>query len=145
MFKLNSQKEYLMNTYTNAVRPEEKADRTTHKNSSRTMAIMAFALALVILSIIATYTANRPIVGENNLAVPYSNALELQYARPWLEAQNKPAVEYGNALEMQYAQPWLDQAQQLIAVTGSVQEQNALDCGSSLEMFYGCKYGDGRP
>jgi hypothetical protein len=108
MFKLNSQKEYLMNTYTNAVHPEETADRTAHKNSSNTTAIMTIALALVTLAVIATYTANQAVVSANDPTVPYSNALELQYARPWLEAQNKPAVGYSNALELQYAQPWLE-------------------------------------
>ena len=157
-----------MNTYTNVVRPEEKADRTAHKNISHNAVIMTIVLALVTVAAIAIYTANRPVVAANHPAVEYGNALELQYARPWLEAQNKPAVEYGNALElqyarpwleaqnkpvveygnaleMQYAQPWLDAAQRLIAVTGSSQEQNPLDCDSSLEMLYACKYGYGRP
>jgi hypothetical protein len=155
-----------MNTYTNAVRPEQKADRTARKNLSRNMAIMTIVLALVTVAIIATYTAKRSVVVASNLAVEYGNALEMQYARPWLEAQNKPAVEYGNALEMQYArpwleaqnkpvveygnalemqyaQPWLDQAKLPIVVTGDA--QNTFDCGSSLEMFYACKYGYGHP
>ena len=98
-------------------------------------------VALIAVATLAIYTANQSDVAENNLSVPYSNALELQYARPWLEAQNKPVVVYGNALELQYAQPWLDAAQRLVAVTG----RNPLDCGSSLEMFYACQYGYGRP
>ena len=126
-------------------------------------------LALIAVATIPLYLANRSVVvAENNPSVPYSNALELQYARPWLEAQNKPAVEYsnalelqyarpwleaqnkpvvvyGNALELQYAQPWLDAAQRLVAVTSSAQEQNPLECGSNLEMFYACKYGYGHP
>jgi hypothetical protein len=143
MFKLNSQKEYLMNTYTNAVHPEEKADRTAHKNISHNAVIMTIVLALITVAAIAIYTANRSVIAANNPAVEYGNALEMQYARPWLEAQNKPVIEYGNALELQYAQPWLDKAKLSIAVTGSAQSQ--LDCGSSLEMFYACKYGYARP
>ena len=150
-----------MNTYTNAVRPEKKVQRNARKGLFDNTAIMTIVLALVAVAVIAIYIANRPVVAADNLAVPYSNALELQYARPWLEAQNKPVVEYGNALELQYAQPWLeaqnkpvvaygnalelqyaqpwlDAAQRLVAVTSSAQEQNPLDCGSNLEMFYAC-------
>ena len=58
-----------------------------------------------------------------------------------LEAQNKPVVVYGNALELQYAQPWLDKANLPIAVTGAAQEQISLICSSSTDMFYVCKYG----
>ena len=157
-----------MNTYTNAVNPKEKIHRTARKGLFRNTAIMTIVLALVAVAVIAAYMANRPVVAENSPAVLYSNALEMQYARPWLEAQNKPAVEYSNALELQYArpwleaqnkpvvvysnalelqyaQPWLDAAQRLVAVTGSAQEQNPLDCGSNLEMFYACKYGYGHP
>ena len=157
-----------MNTYTNAVHPEEKLQRTARKSPVQGTTIKVIVLALITVAAIAIYMANQSVVAANNPAVPYSNALELQYARPWLEAQNKPAVEYGNALElqyarpwleaqsksaveygnaleMQYAQPWLDEAQQLVAVTGSAQKLHELDCGSSLEMFYACQYGYGRP
>lgn len=158
-----------MNTHTNAMHPQKKAHRTLRKNLFHSTAIKAIVPVLITVAAIAIYLANRPpVVAENNPAGTYGNALELQYARPWLEAQNKsvveygnalelqyarpwlgaqnkPVVVYGNALEMQYAQPWLDEAQRLIAVTGSAQKQNPLDCGSSLEMFYACKYGYGRP
>jgi hypothetical protein len=78
----------------------------------------------------------------NKPVVKYSNALEMQYAQPWLEAENKSAVSYSNALELQYARPWLDKAVIGIAVTGNAQ---ALNCSSSMEMLYACKFGFGIP
>jgi len=62
-----------------------------------------------------------------------------------LEAQNRPVVAYSNALELQYAQPWLDKANLPIAVTGNAQEQIPFICSSSSHMFYVCKYGYGLP
>ena len=158
-----------MKTYMNAVHSEEKLPETVHKNLFHSIAIKAIIVVLITIAAIILYIANRSVVvAENNLAVSYSNALELQYAhpwleaqnkraveygnalelqyaRPWLEAQNKPVVEYGNALELQYAQAWLDKAQQRVEISGSAQKQNPLDCGSSLEMFYACKNGYARP
>ncbi|HKY54525.1 MAG TPA: hypothetical protein VJM08_09475, partial [Anaerolineales bacterium] len=97
-----------MNTST-TMHPEKEISRTTSNNLFSNIAIMTVILTLVAAAAIAVSIANRPVVAaENNLAVPYSNALEMQYARPWLEAQNKPFVEYGNALELQYARPWLE-------------------------------------
>lgn len=58
-----------------------------------------------------------------------------------LEAQNRPVVAYSNALELQYAQPWLDKANLPFAVTGNTQEQIPFICSSSTDMFYVCKYG----
>ena len=78
----------------------------------------------------------------NKPVVKYSNALEMQYAQPWLEAENKSAVSYSNALELQYARPWLDKAVIGIAVTGNAQD---LNCSSSMEMLYACKFGFGIP
>ena len=125
-----------MNTYTNSIQPKKKIHQTAGNKSLHSSAIATFALILVIGAAIAVYMGNRPTVAApNNPAVPFSNALEMQYAQPWLDAQNKPVVAYGNALELQYAQSWLDKAE----------EQIALDCHSSLEMFYACKCGSGRP
>ena len=154
-----------MNTHTNAIHPQKKAHRTIRNNLFHNTAIMTIILALVTAAAIALYTANRPVVAENSPAVLYSNALEMQYAQPWLEAQNKPViaynnalelqyaqpwlearnkpvVAYSNALEMQYAQPWLPETKLTISVTGS---KTPLDCHSNLEMLYACKYGYGRP
>ena len=154
-----------MNTYTNAVLPEEKLQRTVRRNLFQDTAILTIILALGTAAAIAVYTANRPVVAENSPAVRYSNALEMQYAQPWLDAQNKPVVAYSNALEMHYAQPWLEarnksvvaysnalemqyaqtwlpKTKRTISVTGS---KAPLDCHSSLEMLYACQSGYGRP
>ncbi len=126
-----------MNTYANTIH------RITRNNRSRNTAIMTIVLALITVAAIAIYMANRSVVGAaSNPAVAYSNALEMQYTQPWLEAHNKPVVAYSNALELQYAQPWLQETKQSIAVTGS---KIPLDCQSSLEMLYACKYGYSQP
>jgi hypothetical protein len=135
-----------MNTYTNAMHPKKKAHRTARNNLFHNRAIVMIILTLVTMAAIAVYIANRPVVAaENNPSVPYSNALEMQYAQPWLKAQNKPVVAYSNALEMQYAQPWLDKAELAIVVTGNAQERIPLNCSSSVEMLYACKYGYRQP
>lgn len=158
-----------MNTFTNAMHPKKEAHRTARNHLFQNTAIVTIILTLVTTVAIAAYIANRPVVAaENNSAVPYSNALEMQYARPWLEAQNKPTVAYsnalelqyarpwlevqnkpvvgyGNALELKYAQPWLDKAKLPIVVTGNAQEKIPLNCSSSIEMLYACKYGYGLP
>lgn len=153
-----------MNTYTNAMQPKKQARQPVRNPQFRNTAIIAIIVALVAAAALAISTLNRPAAAsENHSVVQYSNALELQYARPWLEAQNKSEVvysnalemqyaqpwldaqnksqvTYSNALEMQYAQPWLDKAQQGIAVTGNAQ-QVPLNCSSSMEMLYACKFG----
>lgn len=135
-----------MNTYTNTVQPKQEAHRTARNRLFHYTAIVAVMVTLVTAAAIAISTSKRAaIAAENNVAVPYSKALEMQYARPWLEAQNKPMVTYSNALELQYAQPWLDKAELPIAVTGDAQDQLPLNCSSSMEMLYACKYGYGLP
>ena len=158
-----------MNTYTNAMHPKKESHRTARNTLLHNTAIVTVILTLFTTVAIALYIANRPVVAaENNLAVPYSNALEMQYAQPWLEAQNKPVVThgdalemqyaqpwleaqnkpivtFGNALEFQYAQPWLDKAERPIVVTGNAQGQIPVNCSSSIEMLYACKYGYGLP
>jgi hypothetical protein len=138
--------EKIMNTFTNAMHPKKEADRTARNNKFQNTAIIIVILALVTTAAISGYIANRPVAAaENNSPVPYSNALEMQYARPWLEKQNKPAISYSNALELQYAQPWLDKAEQSIVVTGNAQGQTPLNCSSSMEMLYACKNGFSLP
>ena len=130
-----------MNTHANALHPEKKAHRTTRNHLFPNIAILT-----VILTLVAVYIANwSAVAAENNLAIPYGNALEMQYAQPWLEAQKKSVVAYGNALELQYAQPWLDKAERPIVVTGNRQEQIPSNCSSSMEMLYACKYGYSHP
>lgn len=155
-----------MNTYTNTMHPEKKVHQTARNRLFPNLAILTIILTLVSAAAIAVYINNRSaMAAEDNRAVPYSNALEmqyarpwlevrnkpvvtysnaleLQYARPWLEAENRPAVTYSNALELQYAQPWLDRAE---GVTGNGQGQIPLNCSSSIEMLYACKFGYGLP
>jgi hypothetical protein len=135
-----------MNTYTNSTHPKKKIYRTVGNGLFHNPPLMTIVLALVMFVAFAVYAANRAtVVGQNDPAVPYSNALELQYARPWLDAQNKPVVAYGNALELQYARPWLDKAGRPAVVVGNAQEQIPLNCSSSIEMLYACKYGYAHP
>ena len=124
-----------MNTYTNAMHPKKDVHRTARNHRFHNAAIVTIILVLVTAAALAVYTSNRPAVAaEKAPAWAYGNALEMQYAQPWLDAQNKPVVTYGNALELQYAQPWLDAQQQIL-----------LNCHSSLEMLYACQNGYGRP
>jgi len=133
-----------MNTYTNSTHPRKKIYRTAGNELLHNSPLMLIILALVLFVAFALYAANRaPVVGQSDPARPYSNALEMQYARPWLTAQSKPAAPYSNAMELQYAQPWLDAQKKLIVVTGN--PEAAPDCQSSMEMLYACKYGTGRP
>lgn len=133
-----------MNTYTNSTQTQKNNYRTPGTKLFHNSAIMALGLALVILVALAAYIANRStVVVQTDPALSYSNALEMQYAQPWLAAQNKPVVTHTNALELQYAQPWLDKQSKPIVVTGD--DQGAPNCQSSIEMLYACKYGNGRP
>jgi hypothetical protein len=165
----NSKGEKIMNTYTDTIKSKKEVDRSAHTNLFQNPAIVTVILTLVAAVAIAVFIANRPaIAAENKPAVAYSNALEMQYARPWLEAQNKsvvtygnalelqyaqpwlnaqkkPVITYGNALELQYAQPWLNKAERSTVITGNLQGQIPLNCSSSMEMFYACKYGFGLP
>ena len=129
-----------MNTYTNDMHPKKKVDQTTRIKSVTIIVVM---LALIAVATIAAYSTFRPVVvAKNNPSAAFSNALEMQYAQPWLDAQNKPVVKYGNALELQYAQPWLQKAELSNAVTG---REMPIDCNVNLEMLYACKYGYSHP
>ena len=123
-----------MNTYTNSMHPKKVVAQPTRNRLFQNTAGLTVALVLIVVAVTAIYLANRPVAATNSPTVTYGNALEMQYAQPWLDAQNKSAVEYGNALEMQYAQPWLDAQQQVL-----------INCHSSLEMLYACQNGYGRP
>jgi hypothetical protein len=61
---------------------------------------------------------------DKEAAVQYSDTLAMQYARPWLE---RPVV-YGNALELAYAQPWL-------------KGEQVRNCIGRLDMMYACQNG----
>ena len=152
-----------MNTYTNTMQPKKKDHQTARNPLFPNIAILTILLTLVAAAATAIFIANRSAVAAgDNRAVPYSNALEMQYARPWLEAQNKPIVEYSNALEMQYARPWLEAQNRPVVeysnalelqyaqpwlnkAEQSIVEQTPLNCSSSMEMLYACKNGFGLP
>ena len=142
-----------MNTYTNSMHPKKVVSQTTRNRLFQNAASMTVILVLVIVAVTAIYLANRPVTASNNAPVTYGNAMELQYARPWLDAQNKPIVSYGNALELQYAQPWLNAQKKSVVTYGNAlefqyarpwldaQQQILLNCHRSLEMLYACQYG----
>ena len=119
-----------MNTYTNSMHPKKAVSQASRNRLFQNAVSITVALALVIVAVTAIYLANLPVAATNSPSVTYGNALELQYAQPWLNAQNKSVVTYGNALEWQYARPWLEAQQQIL-----------LNCHSSLEMLYACQYG----
>lgn len=138
-----------MNTYTNVIHPKKEAHRTASNSLLHNTAIVTILLVLVTTVAIAVYIASRQAVAtENGLAVPYSNALEMQYARPWLEARDRPVVAYSNALELQYAQPWLDAQNKSVAVYSNAlemqyaqpwidaQNKPSVTFGNALEMLY---------
>ena len=108
-----------MNTYTNAGQPKKGVHRTARNHLFHYTTIVAVILTLVTAGAIAT-SHRAAIAAENNIAVPYSNALELQYAQPWLDKAN-------------------------LVVTVNTQEQVPLNCSSSMEMLYACKSGYGLP
>jgi hypothetical protein len=98
-----------MNTYTNTINPKKEAQPAARSHLFLNTAIVAIILTLVTAAAVAIFIANRSTAAaEDHRAIPYSNALEMQYAQPWLESQNKPVAAYSNALELQYVQPWLD-------------------------------------
>ena len=111
-----------MNTYTNSMHPKKVVSQTTRNRLFQNTASMTVALALVVVAVTAIYLANLPVAATNSPSVTYSNALEMQYARPWLDAQNKPVVSFGNALELQYARPWIDAQNKPIVAFGDALE-----------------------
>ena len=115
-----------MNTFTNAIRPKKEAHRTSGNHLFQNPAIATILLTLVAAIALAVFIANRSVGAvKNNPAVPYNNALEMQYAQPWLETQKKSVAQYGNALELQYAQPWLE-----------AQNKPVVTYGNALELQY---------
>ena len=67
-----------MNTYTNAVQPKKEGHRTARNHLFHYTTVVAVILKLVTGAAIAISTSDRAaIAAENNMAVPYSNALEM--------------------------------------------------------------------
>lgn len=79
---------------------------------------LSVALLVALVGITTSYRSTTSSISTTSSenAAPYSDALAMQYAQPWLDAQKHTAViPYSDALAMQYAQPWLD-AQKRTAV-----------------------------
>ncbi|GAB4577737.1 MAG: hypothetical protein Fur0022_04680 [Anaerolineales bacterium] len=126
---------------------------TSQANYKRIMPrlIAGLVLGLALTALALFNRSNGQPQAEDITAVSYNNALEMQYAQPWLDEQNKPVIPYSNALEMQYAQPWLDaQAETDIPYSNALEMQYAqpwldaqksLDCPSRLDLFYACQNG----
>jgi len=124
------------------------------------LVLMGIALVMALVVAILRPTANRVSSASTARVVPYGNALEMQYARPWLNAQKYEAtpIPYSNALEMQYAWPWLEVQENETATPTRYNEalswfyarpwltpQTSLNCHSRLDILYACQYGYWQP
>ena len=128
-----------MSAHKNADHPGNKIDRTTSNNL---LAIITMLLVLITVAAITIVLTVQPtVITGSILDVPYSNAMEMLYAQPFINSQNNSVAAYGNALEMQYAQPWIHETDMYIAVTGVGEPSFA--CHSNLETLHACnaKYG----
>ena len=88
----------------------------SHQTAHNTRIVFIVAAILFVIGFIAVLVGlqsrNISIATDNSSeAVAYTNALALQYARPYLEANKGVTIEFGDALAMQYAHPWLDKQQ----------------------------------
>ena len=111
-----------MSTYTNTMNPKKKV-QPARSHLFLNTAIVAIILTLVTAAAVAIFIANRSTAAaEDHRTISYSNALEMQYARPWLESQNKSVAAYSNALELQYAKPWLEAQNKPVVVYSSALE-----------------------
>jgi hypothetical protein len=101
--------------------------------------LFLFALVVaVLITLFGLVASLRPASSDTAVspqsAVPYSDALAMQYAQPWLDKQAveaAPAVRYSNALEMQYAQPWLD----------AQKSDSGIQYGNGMALFYALRNG----
>ncbi len=89
---------------------------------------LTLGLALTIANTINLSKENQFGAEDLPMAVSHNNALEMQYAQPWIEGQSKVVPSFSNALEMQYAQPWL-------------KAQKPPVCHNRLDLFYACQNG----
>lgn len=120
----------------NMIHSAEVMSRQTNRHRPALFVITIILLAALVITLITVQSRNSQ-AAESASAQPvvYSNALEMQYAQPWLDKQKvevAPAVQYSHALEMQYAQPWLEKQQ----------NQN---CNGRLDEIYACQYGNWQP
>jgi hypothetical protein len=150
----HSKRRKLMNTPTHSTHTKgTRPAKAFQASPQRLVTFLLVGLTLVLflaVDLIATLTNSNRTTGteEKPVAVSYSNALEMQYAQPWLDTQNKGTIPFSNAIEVQYAQPWLD-AQNKAAIPFSnalemqyaqpwldAQDKAAIPYGNALEMQY---------
>ncbi len=89
-----------------------KSHQTAH--DTRIVFIVAAILFVIgfVVVLVGLQSRNITIAADNSSeAVAYTNALALQYAYPYLEADKGVTIEFGDALAMEHAQPWLDKQQ----------------------------------
>lgn len=131
----------------------EGAANSAPDNQKRILPLLLATLVVgLVLAVAIGFTranesqAARP--ADSGSALTYSNALEMMYARPYLEAQNKTSVQWGNALELQYARPYLEAQKKSVARSISLlelqyarpyleaQNKASIQWGNALEMQY---------
>ena len=102
-----------------------------HSNHHNRNVLFVIGIAVIIglaMMLVTLQPKNQSTAISSNVeTIAYNNALEMQYAQPWLNAQSvkiAPAVQYTDALAMQYAQPWLDA--QSIDATSAVKYTDSL-------------------
>jgi hypothetical protein len=101
----------------------------------RNVLLSLVGLALILgLSLAVTIAVTRPIASgatdtSSASLVPYSNALAMHYAQPWLQPQKRTAaIPYSDALALHYAQPWL--------VTQKNETEATITYSNALAMLY---------
>lgn len=135
------------------------SDQSAEAMNYRRLFLFALGVAMIIalVGLAASLGSSTSTITSGGTAVPYSNALEMQYAQPWLDAQKNTApVPYSDALEMQYAQPWLDKQMRETAVNRynnalemqyaqpwlDAQKDNAgIQYGNGMALFYALQNG----
>jgi hypothetical protein len=100
-------------TQKHVVHGHEMSEHALFANLSiRALVITGIGLIIIAAVILAYIMPVIESTSEASTTSPalYTHALEMQYAKPWLDVQRSPAtvLEYTNALELAYAQPWLD-------------------------------------
>jgi hypothetical protein len=78
--------------------------------------VIATILAIALAFVVAGQAPAREEAANTTpaTAIVYSNALAMQYAQPYLNAQSS-TVSFSNALELQYAQPYLKVQSSVVA------------------------------
>lgn len=127
--------------------------RHEKNGNNRIFHVARVLLTGVILFTITTYLSKegRTLEVNRDEVVVYGDALEMQYARPWIdrdEAAASPAVPFSDALAMQYAQPWRDAVPVVYGDALAMQyaqpwlkAEVTKSCFGRLDMIYACQNG----